>query len=252
MKPRVFIGSSVKSLDVAYEVQENLEHTSEVTVWSQGIFELSKYTLDSLLDALEDFDFGVFVFAPDDVTIMRSEEKKTVRDNVIFELGLFVGRLGKERSFIVVPRGSEEVELPTDLLGITPASFDADRQDGNLNAALGPASNKIGKKIRKFGVFKQVQEIEKGEQEDQEKVVYDENDIKAILASWMGSRPSSDNQRVIHFDQVDRDLKFEKGTTKRYIKEIASKWKYVVEHEGTSTMLFKRAPRQSVRRFRAL
>jgi hypothetical protein len=64
-----------------------------------------------------------------------------VRDNVIFELGLFMGRLGKQRCFFVVPRGKQRLRLPTDLLGVTPADYN----DGtaNLRAALGPATTKI-------------------------------------------------------------------------------------------------------------
>lgn len=76
MKPKLFIGSSVESLGIAYAIQENLEFTTEVTVWSQGIFELSKFSLDSLLDAVEVSDFGVFVFSPDDISIIRGVEKK--------------------------------------------------------------------------------------------------------------------------------------------------------------------------------
>ncbi|MDL1976278.1 MAG: nucleotide-binding protein [Deltaproteobacteria bacterium] len=41
----------------------------EITVWTQGIFELTQYTLDSLIDSLDDFDFGIFVFSPDDIII---------------------------------------------------------------------------------------------------------------------------------------------------------------------------------------
>jgi predicted nucleotide-binding protein len=199
MKPRIFIGSSTESIDISYAIQENLESYSEVTVWSQGIFELSKYTLDSLIDALDEFDFGVFVFSPDDLTIMRNQEKQVARDNVVFELGLFLGRLGKERSFIIIPRGYEDFHLPTDLAGITPATFEPDRQDENLNAALGPACNKIRKALEKFGPIQSLgKKSEKSLLEESDAFVeYDENDKKAILASWMGSRPASANVQVI-------------------------------------------------------
>jgi len=103
-KPRIFVGSSKEALDVAYSIQESLEHDAEVTVWTQGIFGLSRYTMESLVDALNETDFGMFVFQPDDVTVMRKATVSAVRDNVIFELGMFIGRLQRNRCFIVVPR----------------------------------------------------------------------------------------------------------------------------------------------------
>lgn len=120
-KPRLFIGSASENLDVAYAIQEVLEHDAEVTVWTQGIFDLSKYTLDALTETLDTVDFGLFALSPTDVVTMRDETKRAARDNVIFELGMFIGRLGKERAFLFIPRGAEELHLPTDLLGITPA-----------------------------------------------------------------------------------------------------------------------------------
>jgi len=245
VKPAVFVGSSTESLAIAYAIQENLEREAEVTVWSQGIFELSKYTLDSLVDVLDAADFGVFVFAPDDVSIIRGAEKNSVRDNVIFELGLFVGRLSRERSFVILPRGSEEsFHLPTDLLGLTPALFDASRQDGNLNAALGPACSKISKSLVRLGRISR-QETELEPQPLVQPIEYSEGDAKAIIASWMGSRPASQNSQVIHFAEIDRELRLEPGTTKRYIKEIAKKWRYIVEHDGEHTILFRQDQQNS-------
>jgi hypothetical protein len=244
MKPKLFIGSSSESLDVAYAVQENLEHVAEVTVWTQGLFDLSNYTLDSLLDALDTAHFGLFVFAPDDVTTVRGTAASTVRDNVVFELGLFVGRLGRERNFLLIPKGQEKTfRLPTDLLGLTPALYDAERQDQNLQAALGPACSKISRAIGKIGPLKHLPK-ESEFQETEEQIVYSEEDKKAVLASWMGSRTSGENRQVIHFAEVDKQLRLEPGTTKKHIAEIATRWRYVVEHRGEHTILFKQEPVQ--------
>jgi predicted nucleotide-binding protein len=114
MKSRLFIGSSRESITIAYGAQQNLHHTAEVTVWDQGVFQLSVTALESLLKVLETCDFGMFVFSPDDIITIRGETNRAVRDNIIFELGLFVGALGRERCFILVPDGTHELRIPTD------------------------------------------------------------------------------------------------------------------------------------------
>lgn len=143
MKMRIFIASSVEGLDVAYAVQENLEYYFEITVWPQGVFEPSKTSIETLSEQAEMFDAAIFVFTPDDEVITRNEPKDSARDNVIFELGLFIGSLGRGRCFIIKPRSFSNLDLPTDLLGITSAEYEDGRSDGNLCAALGPSSNKI-------------------------------------------------------------------------------------------------------------
>jgi len=149
MKPALFVGSSSESLDVAYAVQKNLEDVAEVVVWTQGIFELTKSYLESLLEALEDTEFGLFIFGPDDVIRIRGMEMPAARDNVVFELGLFIGRLGRNRSFILMPRESADFHLPTDLLGISTATFQPPSRSDRLQAALGPACHDIRVAIRK-------------------------------------------------------------------------------------------------------
>ena len=60
---------------------------------------------------------------------------------------MFINKLGKERSFIVSPRTQDPFRIPTDLWGITPATYDPNRDDSNLLAALGPVCNKIRQAI---------------------------------------------------------------------------------------------------------
>lgn len=112
----------------------------EATVWTQGILELSRTTLASLTQALERFSYACFLLTPDDVISLRSSTVATPRDNVIFELGLFIGRLGPDRCFLILPRTTEPIHLPTDLLGVTVSIFNPRRSDSNLEAALGPVA----------------------------------------------------------------------------------------------------------------
>jgi len=149
-KPSLFIGSSIEGLDVAYALQENLEYDTEPTVWPQGVFQPTSSTLSDLLSVARSTDFAAFIFTPDDVRIMREEHGATPRDNVVFELGLLIGARGPERCFVVMPRDIE-VQLPSDLLGLTALTYLSNRQDGNLISALGPASNKIRRAMQRVG-----------------------------------------------------------------------------------------------------
>lgn len=152
-KPRIFIASAAESLNVADAINVNLDHSAEVTVWKHG-FSLSNSSIDSLIQKASSVDFAIFVFTPDDISTIRSQEKSVVRDNVVFELGLFIGTLGKERCFIVKPRDTD-LHLPTDLLGLTPADYNGSRSDRDLEAAVNPTCALIRKEIEKLGLISQ-------------------------------------------------------------------------------------------------
>src|SRR5512133_911029 len=130
MKPRMFIASSVEAKESAEYLQLGLEYDVETTIWHQGIFGLSDGSLESLVKAAKDFDFAALVLTPDDLVTKRGTKKGRPRDNVVFELGLFMGALGRERTFIVCNR-DEKLDLLSDLAGVTLATF-ANRNDGNL------------------------------------------------------------------------------------------------------------------------
>lgn len=123
---------------MADAVNLNLDHKAEVTIWRNGTFDLSSNTIDALTNKAKSVDFSLFIFSPDDIAIIRNQQKSIVRDNVLFELGLFIGALGKERCFILKPRGID-LHFPTDLLGVTPADYEPNRSDGDLASSVNHA-----------------------------------------------------------------------------------------------------------------
>ena len=82
---------------------------------------------------------------------MRGEQISTVRDNVVFELGLAIGRLGRKRTFVIVPMG-QDLHIPTDLKGWTPIEFDPSRTDGNLRSAMAPVASELRQAFSQEGL----------------------------------------------------------------------------------------------------
>ena len=157
--PSVFIGSSTEAMDVAREVELQLRDDAITTIWKDSVFGPGSGALESLFQVLEQFDFAVMVLSADDLIESRGTEYHSPRDNVLFELGLFMGRLGRNRVFILHEQ-SENLKLPSDLAGIGVLLYRM-RPDGNLSAALSPACTPVIKAIRalKFSEHRTSQEI---------------------------------------------------------------------------------------------
>lgn len=146
-KPKLFIGSSSESKVIAYAVQQELEDDAEITVWSQGIFKLSNNYLEDLIKSLELFDFAILVYSPDDKATIRNRDLTIPRDNVVFETGLFMGRLGKERVYFLRPKNVSDFHILSDLSGISFGTYDSERSDKNFRSAVGPFCNEVRERI---------------------------------------------------------------------------------------------------------
>jgi Predicted nucleotide-binding protein containing TIR-like domain/Histidine-specific methyltransferase, SAM-dependent len=121
----MFVGSSSESKDLIRDLGASLKGEGvEIRGWATSRWSLSEGTLGNLEGKLEEADFAAFILSADDVAIIRGEEVEVARDNVIFELGLAFGLLGRKRTFILAPRGS--LHTPTDLAGITVAQYEVD------------------------------------------------------------------------------------------------------------------------------
>ena len=90
-RPSVFIGSSTEGLDVARAVQYQLKDDAQVTIWNEAHFPLSGSVLETLVNSLQQFDFAILILSADDLIISRGDASWSPRENVMFELGLFMG-----------------------------------------------------------------------------------------------------------------------------------------------------------------
>src|SRR5262245_17266816 len=139
MAVSVFIASSTEGLPVARTVHKllatRLNGLARFQMWNKnGAFALNKAYIESLERNIRTMDFAVLVLTKDDGLMFRKQAKRAPRDNVVFELGLFTGRLGRERVFYLWPR---ELKIPSDLLGVHAPEFVLSRGVG-MSAALAP------------------------------------------------------------------------------------------------------------------
>ena len=146
--PQIFIGSSSEGLATARALEVHLQKHADITLWTNGAFRPGISYLQSLLDALDKFDFAILIITPDDLIETRDITYASPRDNVLFELGLFMGRIGPNRTFFLT-ESSDNIKLPSDLSGISKFEY---RTRENLIAATSPAATLISYEIKTTGV----------------------------------------------------------------------------------------------------
>jgi CRP/FNR family cyclic AMP-dependent transcriptional regulator len=118
-QPVVFIGSSSEASPILESFERFSGYKDVVPqAWTNGVFEASKTTIENLVAITQKADFAILLLTSDDITVSRGRKKASPRDNVVFELGLLMGSLGRERVFMVAPK-RVDLRIPTDLLGVT-------------------------------------------------------------------------------------------------------------------------------------
>lgn len=125
-KKKLFIGSSNEKLALAEQSKSFLEKDFEVTIWNErvwdsSVFKINQNFLADLLKATLQFDFGILLGTNDDKVTFRGDIVLQPRDNVLFELGLFTGRLGTSKCAFLIDR---DIKLLSDFGGLTLAQFE--------------------------------------------------------------------------------------------------------------------------------
>jgi hypothetical protein len=111
------------------------------------------------------FDFAILILTPDDAVTSRDAESFGPRDNVIFELGLFIGTLGRSRTFLL-HQADSALKIPSDLAGVTTGAFAWPRDDGSRKSALGASIDTIRDEIERQGVSSKATRLELERLED--------------------------------------------------------------------------------------
>lgn len=82
-------------------------------------------TLIEKFEANSDVNFAVILLSPDDIgypKALPASAKSRPRQNVVLELGYFVGRLGRER--VCALKREDDLELPSDISGVAYTPYD--------------------------------------------------------------------------------------------------------------------------------
>jgi predicted nucleotide-binding protein len=129
---------SAEALPIAKTIRIGLSHDADVETWSdEDIFPPGGYPIEALEKKVNEADFGIALAEPDDLVLSRDRQSTTPRDNVIFELGFFMSRLGRYRTLLLVPH-DEQIKLPSDFKGLTPITYNKGSSSSNRAKAMGP------------------------------------------------------------------------------------------------------------------
>jgi len=143
MKPKVFVGSSREALPVVRIVENALSETCDVFSWDTNSVNPGQYLFEGLLEISESVDFAILILSPDDKLNYRENEYNAPRDNVIFESGIFMSKVGRERVFLL---SADNLKYPTDIAPIQRVPY----QD--LQESLQSAVASISRRINSLGV----------------------------------------------------------------------------------------------------
>jgi CRP/FNR family cyclic AMP-dependent transcriptional regulator len=147
--PIVFIGSSKESVPIVNALMAALDESPVTLVpWTGDLFWPSRATIEDLETQLPDTDFAILVFGPDDTIFSRRAVSTGPRDNVLLEFGMFLGAIGRTRTYFLKPRGVN-IKLPSDLFGLKPLEFDYDAASDK--ACISDACIEIMRCIEHYG-----------------------------------------------------------------------------------------------------
>ena len=99
--------------------------------------------VEKLIEEGEDANYAIALLSPDDILI---DGGTRARQNVILEVGYFIGKIGKERVRLIV-KGN--IEIPSDLHGVLYEKYNT----------AGTWKLKLLKEMQAVGIYVDLQEV---------------------------------------------------------------------------------------------
>lgn len=147
--------------------------------------QLNESLLNALVEFPKKYNYGCFLFTPSDTVISKNISSKRVRDNVIFEFGLFASQDdGLKKAFIIQPIDSN-LKLADDLAGIITARYHPAENGEALEVNITDAVETVYKAVEKF---------------EKEKIERSDKAVKssiAILRDELKSKKESQHPEII-------------------------------------------------------
>jgi predicted nucleotide-binding protein len=102
-----------------------LEHLNLETIVLREQPDQGRTIIEKFQDCASEVGFAVVLLTPDDLggsVVATTSQTARARQNVIFELGYFVGKLGRGRAYLL---RKGDIEIPSDLYGVIYSDMDA-------------------------------------------------------------------------------------------------------------------------------
>jgi len=148
-----FIGSTTEKSVLATKLQGLLNEFCLSKHWKDA-FRDRKTFISNLENIIFEYDFAVYFITPDDLVFSRGRLKEAIRDNIIFEIGMFYGAIGRERCFLLAPKNLDVDYLPSDLRGISFIGYNDQVSKENIKDILRPIADEIKDIMENLGVRK--------------------------------------------------------------------------------------------------
>ena len=221
VKPKLFLGFSSEEEFLAEYFIDALRDVATVVPWKDDEYLNTpmQSTLEALMEATIKYDYGLFLFTPDDLIKSRGKTARTTRDNVIFEFGLFLGKLGRERVFAVKRKDADpekKVKDISDLAGYNIPGFTQTRDVDEMRQSVRTAVRGIRKLIQEQRRKRRRIPLANWYHFDSEEKVFlmnlPEDRIKANESVLKGKKLVISARKQDRYEHPERDSKIVRGT----------------------------------------